>query len=248
MDEIKLFESKKIRSILYKGKWLFSVVDVIAVLTESNNPRNYWSTLKTRENEKTGIELSTICVQLKLPAPNGRKYTTDCADKEALLRIIQSVPSSKAEPFKRWLAKVGSDVIEEKNNKRLAAHKKLKETQNRFFANVKDRGVDNEGFIRVLDAGDKALFEGTDMNEKYGLEADEDTDDYMNNLLLKGKDFATELSNHHVVKKDLKGEEEISKEHEEQNKAIRKHLTDQEIKPEELPPESNIKEIKKLED
>ncbi|MBT31950.1 MAG: hypothetical protein CMO01_20010 [Thalassobius sp.] len=246
MDEVKLFESKQIRSILHNGQWYFSVVDVIAVLTDSNNPRNYWSTLKTREQKRTGIELSTICVQLKLPVPNGRKYATDCANQEALLRIIQSVPSPKAEPFRRWLARVGANVIDEKNNKRLAAHKKLKETQNRFFENIKDRGVGEEGFIRVLDAGDKALFGGADINEKYGIEEDESPDDYMNNLLLKGKDFATELSNHHVIKKDLQGEDAISKEHEEQNEAIRKHLTDQDIKPEELPAESNIKDIKKL--
>lgn len=246
MDEIKLFESQQIRSVLYRGKWYFAVVDVIAVLTESKNPRNYWSTLKKREKERSGIELSTICVQLKMLATNRRRYEIDCADHEALLRIIQSVPSPKAEPFKRWLAKVGSDLIEEKNNKRLAAHKKLKETQNRFYANVNERGVDGEGFVRILDAGDKALFDGMDMKQQYGIKEAEHPDDYMNNLLLKGKDFATELSNHHVIKKDLKGEEEITKEHQEQNEAIRKHLTDQEIKPEDFPPEPNIGEIKKL--
>ncbi len=246
MDEIKLFESKQIRSILHAGQWHFSVVDVVAVLTESSNPRNYWSTLKKREKEKSGIELSTICVQLKLPAPNGKSYATDCAHKESLLRIIQSVPSAKAEPFKRWLAKVGSDVLDEKSNKRLAAHRKLKETQQRFFETVNDRGVDKEGFVRVLYAGDDALFGNVDMRAQYMIGKEENPEDYMNNLLLKGKDFAAELSNHHVRKKDLKGEEAIKKEHQSQNEAIRKHLTDQNIKPEELAPEKSIKQLKAL--
>jgi len=246
MDEIKLFQSKRIRSIWHIDQWYFSVVDVVAVLTDSNNPRNYWSMQKTREKEKSGIELSTFCVQLKLPAANGRSYATDCANREALLRIIQSIPSAKAEPFKVWLARVGNEALDEKKSKRLAAHKKLKETQRRLYENVSERGVDKEGFIRVLYAGDDALFDSTDLHEKYKIASEENPEDYMNNLLLKGKDFATELSNHHIKQKDLKGEKAVSDEHRAQNKAIREHLTNQQITPEDLPPEESIDKLKKL--
>ena len=107
MSNIKLFEDKKVRSLWNEGEeeWYFSVVDVIQVLTDSSDPKDYWYRMKKRE-KLSGFELSTICRQLKIEATDGKKYATDCASTEGLLRIIQSVPSPKAEPFKLWLAKV----------------------------------------------------------------------------------------------------------------------------------------------
>jgi len=112
---IKLFESKKIRVHWDNDseKWYFSVIDIIETLTESNNPRRYWSDLKRKLTKEGFNQLYEIIVQLKLKASDGKKYTTDCADTEGLLRIIQSIPSPKAEPFKTWLAKVGYERIEE---------------------------------------------------------------------------------------------------------------------------------------
>ena len=92
-------------------KWYFSIVDVTAVLADSPNPRKYWSVLKTRL-KKEGSELTTNCSQLKMQAADGKYYKTDAADVEQLLRIVQSVPSPKAEPFKVWLAQVGSQRLE----------------------------------------------------------------------------------------------------------------------------------------
>ena len=112
---IKLFESKHIR-VHWDNKaekWYFSVIDIIETLTGSNNPRRYWSDLKRKLTKEGFSKLYEIIVQLKLESSDGKKYTTDCADTEGLLRIIQSIPSPKAEPFKRWLAKVGYDRIEE---------------------------------------------------------------------------------------------------------------------------------------
>lgn len=111
-NKLAIFQDSEIRRILVGNEWYYSVVDVIGALTDSTNPRSYWSKLKERELEN-GIELSTICQQLKLISKDGKKRRTDCADNEGLLRIIQSVPSKKAEPFKRWLAKVGAERIEE---------------------------------------------------------------------------------------------------------------------------------------
>jgi len=119
-NKLALFEEKQIRKTWENEKWYFSVVDVIYALTNSVNPRDYWYRLKQRVNEDEKIELSTICRQLKLPSTDGKRYNTDCADTEGILRIIQSIPSPKAEPFKRWLAKVGSERIEEINNPELA--------------------------------------------------------------------------------------------------------------------------------
>lgn len=111
-NKLAIFEDTEIRRILVGDEWYYSVVDVVYALTSSSNPRNYWSMLKKREL-RHGIELSTNCVQLKLPSRDGKKYLTDCADNEGILRIVQSVPSKKAEPFKRWLAKLGAERIEE---------------------------------------------------------------------------------------------------------------------------------------
>ncbi len=112
---IKLFESKKIRVHWDNDteKWYFSVIDIIETLTKSNNPRRYWSDLKRKLTKEGFNQMYEIIVHLKLEASDGKKYTTDCADTEGLLRIIQSIPSPKAEPFKVWLAKVGYERIEE---------------------------------------------------------------------------------------------------------------------------------------
>jgi BRO family, N-terminal domain len=121
MSNIKLFESKKIRSEWNEEeeKWYFSVIDIVEVLTDSPDPKDYWYRMKKRE-KLSNIELSTICRQLKIESVDGKKYMTDCADTEGLLRIIQSIPSSKAEPFKLWLAKVGYERIEESQNPELS--------------------------------------------------------------------------------------------------------------------------------
>ena len=112
-NEIKLFEGNQIRTIWdnEREEWYFSIVDIVGVLTESENPRKYWSVLKTRL-KKEGNELATICSQLKMKA-DGKMRNTDVADMQGVFRIIQSVPSPKAEPFKMWLAEVGKERIDE---------------------------------------------------------------------------------------------------------------------------------------
>ena len=114
-DDIKMFEGSQIRSVWdnEREEWYFSVVDVVGSLTESNNPRDYWYRVKKRMSEEEKSELSTICRQLKLKAPDGKMRLTDVADMQGIFRIIQSVPSPKAEPFKMWLAEVGKERIDE---------------------------------------------------------------------------------------------------------------------------------------
>lgn len=118
--KIAVFKGKKIRKILVNNEWWFSVIDVVSVLTDSTNPRDYWFKMKIRVNEDDGFEPSTICRQLKLEAPDGKMRETDCANTEGIFRIIQSIPSPKAEPFKRWLAKVGYERIQEIEDPELA--------------------------------------------------------------------------------------------------------------------------------
>ncbi len=114
MDSVKLFEDRQIRSIWNEEdeSWYFSIVDVVKVLTDSPNPRKYWSVLKVRL-KKEGSQLATNCSQLKMQSADGKFYKTDVASTEQLLRLIQSIPSPKAEPFKLWLAQTGYERIEE---------------------------------------------------------------------------------------------------------------------------------------
>ncbi len=121
--KIAVFKGKEVRKTIHNNEWWFSVVDVIAVLTDSDNPRNYWSMMKTREKEQSEIQLSTLCVQLKLTSSDGKSYKTDCANTENVFRIIQSIPSPKAEPFKRWLARVGYERIQEIENPELSTQR-----------------------------------------------------------------------------------------------------------------------------
>ena len=114
-DDVKMFEGSQIRSVWdnEREEWYFSIIDVIASLTESSNPRDYWYRVKKRMSDEERSELSTICRQLKLKAPDGKMRLTDVAGMQGIFRIIQSVPSPKAEPFKMWLAEVGKERIDE---------------------------------------------------------------------------------------------------------------------------------------
>jgi hypothetical protein len=118
-SKIVVFQEKSIRRILYNAEWWFSVVDVCNVLTESADAGAYWRKLKQRLKEE-GSEVVTFCHGLKLSAPDGKQRETDCANTEGIFRIIQSIPSPKAEPFKRWLAKVGYERVQEIEDPELA--------------------------------------------------------------------------------------------------------------------------------
>ena len=126
-NSIKLFEDKRVRVQWdqKKEKWYFSIIDIVEVLTNSLNPRKYWSVLKTRLKAE-GSELATKCSQLKMRSSDGKFYLTDVGDTEQILRLVQSIPSPKAEPFKIWLAKVGYQRIEETENPELAFDRAMK--------------------------------------------------------------------------------------------------------------------------
>jgi len=127
-NAIQLFEDKKVRTLWdsEQEKWYFSIVDVIGVLTDSPNPRKYWSVLKTRLKAE-GSELATNCSQLKMQSADGKFYKTDVADTEQLFRLIQSIPSSKAEPFKLWLAKIASETLDEMQDPELTIDRALEQ-------------------------------------------------------------------------------------------------------------------------
>jgi len=120
-NKLITFQNQKIRRIWHENQWWFSIIDIVEVLTESSRPRKYWADLKTKLQKEEGFEqLSEKIGQLKLIADDGKKRNTDCANTETMFRIIQSIPSKNAEPFKRWLAKVGYERIQEIEDPELA--------------------------------------------------------------------------------------------------------------------------------
>jgi hypothetical protein len=123
---LQIFETTNIRTLWddAQEKWYFSIVDVIQILTDSPNPRKYWSVLKFRLN-KEGSQLTSNCSQLKMPAADGKYYKTDVADSEQLFRLIQSIPSPKAEPFKMWLAQIASERLDELQDPELTIDRAL---------------------------------------------------------------------------------------------------------------------------
>ncbi len=220
-NKIVVFESKKIRRIWHDEEWYFSVVDVVQALTDSANARDYWFKMKTRVKSEDGIELSTICRQLKLEAPDGKMRETDCANTKSMFRIIQSIPSPKAEPFKLWLAQVGYDRIQEIENPELA-QERMKELyelkgypqdwiekrlrgiaiRQNLTDEWKERGIDSERDFGILTAEiSKATFGITpaEYKELKGLtKKNQNLRDHMTDLELiftmLGEKVTTEIS------------------------------------------------------
>ena len=168
-NEVALFEQKEIRRTWQDEKWYFSVVDVVSVLTDQPNydsARNYWRVMKNRLKKEGASELVTNCNQLKMRSPkDGKTYKTDCADTEQLLRIIQSIPSPKAEPFKRWLAAVGAERIREIADPEIAAQR----AQDLY----RKKGYPDE-WIALRARGIATRAELTDEWKKRGIESQSD--------------------------------------------------------------------------
>ncbi|MCL2135504.1 MAG: Bro-N domain-containing protein [Candidatus Bathyarchaeota archaeon] len=168
-NNVKLFESKRIRTVWdeEKQEWYFSIVDIVSVLTEQpthDGARKYWSVLKTRLKQE-GSELTTICSQLKMQSVDGKFYKTDVADTKGILRIIQSIPSPKAEPFKLWLASVGKDRIDEAIDPEL--------TIDRALATYLRKGYSREWInqrLQAIQVRKELVDEWSDRGVKHGSE------------------------------------------------------------------------------
>ena len=171
-NKIQLFDDKKIRSVWdsEQEKWYFAIVDVISVLTESDNPQVYWRVLKNRL-KKEGNESVTNCNALRLPASDGKMRLTDVADVEQLLRLIQSIPSKKAEPFKQWLAKVGSEVLDEAVDPELSIDRAIQNYRNLGYSEnwINQRIKSIEVRKALTDEWDKS---GVKQGKEYALLTD----------------------------------------------------------------------------
>lgn len=208
MSDLKLFEDKAVRSAWneQEGKWYFSIIDVVEVLTNSPRPRKYWNALKTKlQNE--GSELSHKLGQLKMPADDGKMRTTDVANTEQLLRLVQSIPSPKAEPFKQWLAQVGAERIAEIENPELA--------QARIRATYKAKGYSDEWIEKRI---------------RGILVRDELTNEWKQRGVKEGKEYAiltAEISKatFGIIPSDYKKLKGLTK----ANENLRDHMTDLEL-------------------
>ena len=165
--ELVLFENNKIRRQMYNGEWNYSIVDIIEILTDSKNPNDYWYRLKQRLDTEELSELSTNCRQLKLISKDGKKRTTDCANRETIFRLIQSIPSPNAEPFKLWFAKLAEERIQEVIDPSLAIERArqtyIKKGYDEEWTSTRIKGIaarnnlTNEWKNRGADAKDYAI-------------------------------------------------------------------------------------------
>jgi len=204
-NRLVVFQDKKIRRIWHANEWYFSVVDIVSVLTDSPTPRQYWG--KVKDREFNDLELSPIWVQLKLLSSDGKSYATDCANTKNIFRIIQSIPSKKAEPFKQWLAQVGYERIEEIENPELG--------QNRIKEYYELKGYPKEWI-------DKRL-RGIAVRQEL-------TDEWKNRDVKTEKEFAiltNEISKATFGK--TVGEYKEFKQLQKKNENLRDHMTDWEL-------------------
>ena len=188
---LAIFKGKSIRRTLFQKEWWFSVVDVIEVLTGSPTPRQYWG--KVKQREFIDLQLSPVWVQLKLEASDGKKYETDCANTEGMFRIIQSIPSLKADPLKRWLAKVGYERVQEIENPELAT----KRTKLLY----KLKGYP-EDWIEKRMRGIAIREELTDEWKKRGAERDRDYE--ILTAEISQAAFGVNPNEHHKIKENLR--------------------------------------------
>jgi prophage antirepressor-like protein len=227
INKMAIFEGQEIRKKAWKGEWFFSVVDVVAALTDSENPRDYWYKMKIRIKLDDGVELSTLCRQLRLQSADGKYYMTDVANTEILFRIIQSIPSPKAEPFKRWLAKVGKERLDEieqpgKAIERAKTYYLLKgydprwvqtrvasiESRGQFTDSLKESGItEGKEFAILTNEMYKATFDlnAQEYKSHKGLDKTDSLRDNMTPLELASTIFSEATATEFMEKADAKG-------------------------------------------
>jgi DNA-damage-inducible protein D len=245
-------------------RWYFSLVDVVAVLTDSAEPRVYWAQLKRRVRDEGFIELLAKCKQLKMRSLDGKKYATDAADTETLLRIIQSIPSPKAEPFKQWLARVGAERIEEvaqsdllagfsDEQKRLFLRGQVAEWNTQLGETAQLSGVaTGRDFAVFQDWGYRGLYDGEkarDIAARKGLSRGQHILDYMGSTELAANLFRITQTDEQLRMHEVREKDEANRTHFEVGQKVRKAIADiGGTKPEHLPtPAESIQELQKRE-
>ena len=262
MKDVKLFQSAQIRSIWNDeaGEWFFSVVDVVGALTSASTPKRYWSDLKRKLKSEGASETYEKIVRLKLQADDGKMRLTDTANTEGILRIIQSIPSPKAEPFKKWLAQLGADRIHdleaaEAFNKeidaRIAARNDVKQhnvalADAAFAAGVKT----NLDFAKFQNSGYMGLYSGEtagDIKRRKKLKPNQEILDHMSSVELGANLFRITQAEDKLRRENINSKEAANKVHYEVGRTVRKTIEELGgIMPEKLlTPQESIKQLDK---
>lgn len=257
-------DGRLIRRQWVNDRWYFSVVDVVAVLTESDAPRQYWGNLKRRIQDEGFSELLSKCLQLKMRSLDGKRYATDAADTETLLRIIQSIPSRRAEPFKQWLAKVGAERIEETPQSDLLAGLTLEQKAIFLRGQVADRNlslaeaasavgvVTKRDFAIFQDHGYLGLYAGEtarDIATRKGLAKGQQILDWMGPDELAANLFRASQTEQKLRREPIHGKAQANQTHYDVGKAVRQFIIEQgNTPPEQLPtPDVSIQELQRRE-
>ena len=224
-----LFEQRSVRRIWCDGRWFYSVIDAISVLTESGNSRRYWTDMKRRLAGEGFDKVYANCVQFKLPAPDGKLRETDCADTETLLRIIQSIPSPNAEPFKRWLAQVGADIIDDRteDQKRITNRRDSRAINRNLHQEIHQRGI-HEPFEHAdfEDRGHRKLYGGEsweETDERRGVPSDEHYS-WMGSEELADNIFRAAQTQALIHRTDVQGRENLNTAHEQVSEVVRETI------------------------
>lgn len=257
-------DGRLIRRQWVNDRWYFSVVDVVAVLTESDAPRQYWGNLKRRIQVEGFSELLSKCLQLKMRSLDGKRYATDAADTETLLRIIQSIPSRRAEPFKQWLAKVGAERIEETPQSDLLAGLTLEQKAIFLRGQIADRNlslaeaasavgvVTKRDFAIFQDHGYLGLYAGEtarDIAARKGLAKGQQILDWMGPDELAANLFRASQTEQKLRREPIHGKAQANQTHHDVGKAVRQFIIEQgNTPPEQLPtPDVSIQELQRRE-
>lgn len=261
MNDLKLFESQYIRSSWNdeEGQWYFSVIDVVGALTESPDPRNYWKVLKSRL-KKEGNETVTNCNRLKLPAADGKMRLTDVANTEQLLRLIQSIPSPKAEPFKLWLAQTGADHLmdlvdaqkmQAELEIRMQTRNDVREHNKSLAKAAQDSGVEtNQDFAKFQNSGYMGLYNGETaaaIKRRKNLKKTEDILDNMSSEELAANLFRITQAEAKLNREKVSDKHSANRIHYEVGHTVRQAIKDLGgTMPEELPtPDKSIKQLER---
>ena len=245
---VTLFEEQPVRRAWHDGRWFYSVIDVCAVLVQNDNPRRYWSDLKRKLKAQGFTEVYEKIVQLTMPAPDGKQRETDCVNMEAMLRIIQSIPSPKAEPFKRWLAHIGAELIDDRteDQKRIDYREREKTIHKHLHGEIHHRGIKRPGeHAEFDDRGHRVFYDGEsvrDTEERRGIPPGEghsweSSEEMVDNL------FRATQTQAYIKRLDIQGKEPLNQAHE----TISKQVRDAIIGMGNTPPEQLPKAAKSIE-
>lgn len=238
-----LFEQSPVRRAWNDGRWFYSVIDICAVLAQSENPRIYWGVLKKRILQAGASQVITNCKQLKLRAPDGKMRETDCADIETVLRIIQEIPSPKAEPFKRWLAQVGADIIDDRteSQKRIENRDQAIIIKKRLHDEIHGRGVRTQKAHADFEIRGHSKFYGGETMEEFRERLDvddgEEPGEWMGSEEIADNMFRDAQSRSYIRRMDIKGKEPVIEAHEQVSEKVREFIIDElgGTPPEDLP-------------